>query len=115
SFTPRVNGKAIPTINSCMGTPGYQPPEFCSNSDSMEVITEQCDIFSMGATLYHVLTGQQPKTTPEGIAVFEQKLIDTLPEQWKLWLKTALAEKPKDRFQNFDDAIKAAHSLETKG
>lgn len=39
------------------GTPGYWAPEIQTNG----TVSRQADVFSFGATLYHLVTGQRPK------------------------------------------------------
>ncbi len=41
------------------GTPGYMAPEHygCHNNGTISGMTTACDIFSLGANLYHILTG----------------------------------------------------------
>lgn len=48
----------ITRTTELLGTPGYMSPEQASGTDSE--ITEATDIYSLGAVLYHLLTGQPP-------------------------------------------------------
>ena len=47
-----------PVAGSLVGTPAYMSPEQASRG--AEAITERSDIYGLGATLYHALTGQIP-------------------------------------------------------
>lgn len=49
-----------------MGTPGYAPPE--QYDMGMGYTDARSDIYSLGATLYHALTGQSPPSTTMRIA-----------------------------------------------
>ena len=51
------------TAKRVMGTPEYAPPE-CWGMKMTHVDTRS-DIYSLGATLYHALTGEQPLTAGE--------------------------------------------------
>ena len=46
-----VKGAGIPGA----GTFGYKPPEFRSGSASLAKLDERADIYTLGATLYHLL------------------------------------------------------------
>ncbi len=48
----------LTTISGPLGTPGYMPPE--QVSPRRGEIGEAADIYGLGATLYHVLTGKPP-------------------------------------------------------
>jgi serine/threonine protein kinase len=51
------------TAKRVMGTPAYAPPERWGMRTAQ--IDPRSDIYSLGATLYHVLTGEQPLTAGE--------------------------------------------------
>ncbi|MBC7251166.1 MAG: serine/threonine protein kinase, partial [Anaerolineae bacterium] len=54
-----------------MGTPGYAPPE--QYDPGMGHTDARSDIYSLGATLYHALTGQSPPSTTmrsAGLSIF---------------------------------------------
>ena len=46
-----IKGAGIPGA----GTFGYKPPEFRSGSASLAKLDERADIYTLGATLYHLL------------------------------------------------------------
>ena len=56
SSTPTQFGKAI-------GTPAYMPPEQAAGR--LTELSPESDVYSLGATLYYVLTGQPPHTQEE--------------------------------------------------
>ncbi|MBI3724638.1 serine/threonine protein kinase, partial [bacterium] len=54
----RDSGTKMTKTGSLLGTPAYMPPEQAGTSETP--IDERSDVYSLGATLYHVLTGRPP-------------------------------------------------------
>ncbi|MBI3724645.1 protein kinase [bacterium] len=50
----------ITKTGAALGTPAYMPPEQCGESG--HAVDERSDVWSLGATLYHVLAGRPPFT-----------------------------------------------------
>ncbi len=67
-------GKAKDTAN--YGSAGYAPPEQYGKAQT----TERSDIYSLGATLYELISGYDPSQTPFRFPPL-QSLIPTLPNQ----------------------------------
>src|SRR6059058_1139099 len=93
------------TIEGAVGTPAYMSPEQASQSPQLD---GRSDIYSLGCTLYEMLTGSVPFTGSTAQAVMARHLLDVVPpirsvrptvrhalEQAVL---TALAKAPADRF-----------------
>ena len=97
-------------IGASIGTPNYISPEQVKNSQSAD---HRCDIYSLGATLYHMLTGKVPFEGESNYEVMrkhcEQELIP--PQEIHQGLPTPLckaickmmAKKPDDRFQSCEE------------
>ncbi|MBI3724703.1 protein kinase [bacterium] len=100
-------------VGQILGTPAYMSPEQCQGKPT----DHRCDIYSLGATFYCMITGKRPFT---GTSVMEimQKHIDEEPispreynpeiavQVVKIILKM-MAKKPDDRFQNADEVVAA--------
>jgi formylglycine-generating enzyme required for sulfatase activity len=59
-----------------LGTPAYMSPEACRG----EALDHRSDIYSLGATLYHMLAGRPPFTAPSFAEITAQHLNDKPPQ-----------------------------------
>ena len=91
-----------------IGTEGYSPPEQYRGE-----ATHLADIYSLGATIHHLLTKRDPRLEPP--FSFEERPISKTNEnvsaEVEAVITRALAYEPKDRFSNIDemkDALVAA-------
>ncbi|MGV8122294.1 MAG: serine/threonine protein kinase [Candidatus Xenobiia bacterium LiM19] len=86
-------GKRRDTV--LMGTPGFAAPEHYGNRQT----DERSDIYSLGATLHHMVTGREPSLSP---FCFEAPYI--LNSSVSRWFSdivmTALEARPEDRFES---------------
>ncbi len=64
-----------------LGTPHFMAPEQFRNAKNANV---RCDIYSLGATLYMMVTGQMPFAACPPLDAFMKKLKDDLPAPRKL-------------------------------
>ncbi|MCO5170356.1 MAG: bifunctional serine/threonine-protein kinase/formylglycine-generating enzyme family protein [Planctomycetes bacterium] len=100
-------------VGQILGTPAYMSPEQCQGKPT----DHRCDIYSLGATFYAMVTGKRPFT---GASVMEimQKHIDEepisprelVPELSSAVAKIILkmmAKKVEDRYQGADDVVAA--------
>jgi len=89
-----------------MGTPGYLSPEQCLDED----IDQRTDIYSLGVTLYEMLTGVTPLNADSPLALLRQiidvepkdvgELRPEVPEALRAILRKMMAKKPADRYAN---------------
>jgi eukaryotic-like serine/threonine-protein kinase len=89
-----------------MGTLAYMPPEQLDNALNAD---QRSDIYSLGATLYHMLSGSRPfneKTTRSFIMKILNKMPPpirqvnpTVPQELSDIIERAMAKKPEDRYQ----------------
>ena len=55
-----ASGESMESVaGSVRGTPGYMPPEMAGGQ--VEAIDQLSDVYLLGATLYHMLAGRQPR------------------------------------------------------
>jgi serine/threonine protein kinase len=95
-----------------LGTFDYISPEQALEPRDADV---RSDIYSLGCTLYHMLTGQPP--VPEGTAAKKlhhhqhikppdpRQLVPGLPDEVAIILDRMMAKQPKDRYQNTDQLV----------
>ncbi|MBI3723722.1 tetratricopeptide repeat protein, partial [bacterium] len=100
-----------------MGTPAYMPPEQAGATEAE--IDERSDVYSLGATLYHVLTGRPPFEGQSEVAVIAALLTKdpvppgTLNPRAKGDLETiALKCLEKEREKRYASAEALARDLE---
>ncbi|HEY0994326.1 MAG TPA: serine/threonine-protein kinase, partial [Kofleriaceae bacterium] len=97
------------------GTPGFMAPEQLRGHP----VNEQCDVYALGATLYHLLSRKPPhhaKTADEMMKAAVaapptpvQQLVEGVPRDLATIVDKALAHDPRVRYQN---ARALAHDLQ---
>lgn len=113
-------GLALPSESSMnlsasrhvMGTAYYMAPE---QAEDPRGVDTRADVYSFGATFYHVLTGVPPFDGPTAVSVlFKHKteplvspgaLNPELSEPTRQLLERCLAKNPLDRFQSFRELL----------
>lgn len=84
---------------TCLGTQGYAAPEQFGGQGQTD---ERTDIYGLGATLYHLITGHNPSEPPYEmypIRYWNENLSSGLEEI----IQTCTQRNPKDRFQNCNE------------
>ena len=111
----------LTTVGQLMGTLDYMAPEQCGNSQPVGAL---CDVYGLGATLYKLIAGVAPYSSPENdtplkklraMATCEPTPIDErvtgLPEELVSIINRCLADLPKDRFDSAADLAAALEPL----
>ena len=64
----------LTSTGDAVGTPYYMSPELFRGEKALD---QRCDIFSLGATLYHLLTGRRPFKGDSIVAIYEAACNET--------------------------------------
>lgn len=97
----------------CLGTQGYAAPEQFGGMGQTDVRT---DIYCLGATMYHLLTGHNPSEPPYEMYPITKWKPDLSSGLEKVVLKCT-RKNPADRYQSADElmyALKHYRDLETE-
>jgi serine/threonine-protein kinase len=83
---------------TAVGTMGYAPPELFGGR-----VEPRSDVYSLGATLFHLLTGSDPQDNPLLIFDFQKnprprQIAPSLSSEMEQILMRAVEYKPEDRF-----------------
>lgn len=94
-------------IGQVMGTPSYMPPEQAQGRQQEIGVTS--DVYSLGATLYHLMTGRPPfqaasptatlRQVIETDAVEPRRLNPDIPAELETICLKCLKKEPPDRYQ----------------
>ncbi len=97
-----------------IGTPNYMSPEQALGSKEIDWRT---DLYSLGVTLYEMLTGSVPYVADSAIAVALKHIKDPVPilpeslAHFQPIIDKLMAKKPEDRFQSGRELLKALDTL----
>jgi serine/threonine-protein kinase len=98
---------------TAVGTMGYAPPELFGGR-----VEPRSDIYSLGATMFHLLTGADPQDNPLLIFDFAKnprprQIAPSISSEMEQILMRAVEYKPEDRFRSAEELRDAlAHHLE---
>ena len=101
NVTPTVVGQVV-------GTPAYMPPEQASGAISE--LGPQSDVYSLGATLFHLLTGSAPFVDADSFAIVKRiqagdipnsRSVDkSIPLALDAICRKAMSVSPSDRYES---------------
>ncbi|MGL4460526.1 MAG: serine/threonine-protein kinase [Planctomycetia bacterium] len=101
-----ARGEGLTTVKHVMGTPEYMAPE---QSLDPQGVDYRADMYSLGCTLFWILTGQTPFPTSVGIFVEEAPLLSSkrqlVPKLLDRILAKMLKRDPAERYQKPADLV----------
>ena len=113
-----VDGEKGPSTHGLAGTVAYMPPEQATRAT---IIDHRSDIYSLGASFYHLVTGQIPfqgATRMEVILkhakeppVPPHELAPGLPPPLSDVILKMMAKSPAERYQSYEELLLALHEL----
>lgn len=98
------DGQKIPEVS--LGTRGYAAPEQLAG----EAIDARTDLYGLGATMYHLLTGKDPRQFPceqYGIRRWNRKLSRKLEKI----IQTCTRKDPGERYDSCEELLSALKSV----
>lgn len=93
-----------------LGTPGYAAPEQYGKRPHSDVRT---DVYGLGVTLYHVLTGHDPSEPPYQICDIREWNKNLSPTLAGI-VRRCTAKRPGRRYQNCESLLKALETYSQK-
>ena len=116
------SNRSISEPGVVMGTPYYMSPEQAKG----EKVDHRSDLYSLGATLYHMLTGKRLydggspvtivlKQGGDEAPIPARQLEPTIPEAVDALLTRLLQKDPARRFQTADEVLRALDALKQPG
>ena len=104
-----------------IGTPYYIAPEQAMDSSTVD---RRCDIYALGGTLYHLLTGTVPFTGPSAMSILMKHTQEELqyPKERRADLPDSICsvickmmeKDPDDRYQNCSELLKDLRAVKNK-
>ena len=99
-----------------IGTPNYMSPEQFADASTVD---HRADIYSLGATLYHMLMGKRPYQANSVLAVLQkvssgdlEPLPDTVPPGVQQLVYSMMATTAEERFQTYAEVLAQIEALQ---
>ena len=113
-----TNAQGDHNVGRIVGTPHYMSPEQCRG----EVIDHRSDLYALGATFFHLTTGEAPFQGSKDIKTVMRRhreeevrdprtIVPGLPQEVGLLIGTAMAKNPADRYQSAVEMLDDLESL----
>jgi hypothetical protein len=108
-----ASGTGVTDVGQAMGTPAYMAPEQGINASAVD---QRADVYSLGCTLYALLTGRPPFSGKNAMEVMTKHLKDPVtrpdvvepqvPRELADVLMRMLAKKPEERYADLGGVIR---------
>ncbi|GEM_PF-2623701 len=105
---------AITQTGVAVGTPAYISPEQAQGERNLDI---RSDFYSLGATLFHMLTGSAPYAAPSAAGVLVKHISDPVPRADRVdpsiskatarLIEIMMGKSPGERFQDPDALLQA--------
>ncbi|MCC6682048.1 MAG: protein kinase [Phycisphaeraceae bacterium] len=102
------------SAGGAIGTPAYMSPEQARDPAAVD---DRADVYSLGATFYHLLTGRPPFEGESTEIVIHQhatatlvppeRMVSRVPQTLSAMVQKMLAKKPDERYQNMGEVVAA--------
>ena len=112
-----ADGGQLTQENAIVGSPQYMSPEQCRS----ELVDSRCDIYSLGATYYSMLTGRPPYDSGVPMILMmhhcsspipdPRVLVPDLPQTCVDILELAMQKNPDERFHTAEEMRAALETL----
>ncbi len=100
-------------VRMALGTPAYMAPEQCRDASAVD---HRADIYSLGCTLYALVTGQQPFAAKSAVGLMKKhayeplvppdELVPRLPKELSAVIQKMMAKLPTDRFASMNEVVR---------
>jgi len=108
---PVPNG--LTGVRIAVGTPAYMSPEQCRDAHTVD---HRSDIYSLGCTLYALVTGRPPFDGTSAVDVMSkqaydplvppEQIADRVPKELSAIIQRMMAKDPADRFPSMGELIR---------
>jgi serine/threonine-protein kinase len=108
--------------DTIQGTPNYIAPELVRGPGALDF---RSDMYSLGATLYHMVTGVVPFAGVDQVAVLDKQVDSTIPNPRDVLpgissgtakiIQRMMMKNPLDRYQNWADAMRDMEKVAGSG
>jgi serine/threonine-protein kinase len=92
------SGSTNTHLGMALGTPAYMSPEQAAGK--LDALGPATDIYSLGATLFHMLTGQAPSADQDAQLVSPREAADWVPRGLSSICLQAMARHPEQRYES---------------
>ncbi|HON44632.1 MAG TPA: serine/threonine-protein kinase [Planctomycetota bacterium] len=108
-FVKSPGDEALTASDFVLGTPDYMSPEQAMGKEKLDY---RCDIYALGASLYHMVTGQAPYSGSASMVIKKHikenipsplEIDPTLPESVCFVIEKMMAKSPDDRYQTYEE------------